>query len=37
MLRDEPPSPEQIAALRAIPGEKRMRMAGQVQRVIYAF
>ena len=30
MLRDEQPSPEQIAALRAIPGEKRLRLAEQL-------
>ena len=27
MLPDEQPSPEQIAALRAIPGEKRLKLA----------
>ena len=30
MLSDEHPSPEQIAALRAIPGEKRLRLAEQL-------
>ncbi len=30
MHRDEKPSPEQIAALRAISGETRLRLAGQL-------
>jgi hypothetical protein len=30
MLPDEQASPEQIAALRAIPGEKRLRLAEQL-------
>ncbi len=30
MLPEERPSPEQVAALRAIPGEKRLRLAEQL-------
>jgi len=30
MLPDEQPSPEQIAALRAMPGEKRLKLAVQL-------
>jgi hypothetical protein len=30
MLRDEQPGPDQIDALRAIPGEKRLQLAEQL-------
>ena len=30
MLPDEQPSPEQIVALRAMPGERRLRLAEQL-------